>query len=263
MTKDVEAELRGPEVSLVSGLEGVGGLHPQEVTGALWEGRKLVGWEQFWIYITIRLDVQQRWGVVSFLNVLRSEFIFFRFVVCFIFLLMHMLITVFYSLWRIRLFSFLWSSLWHSSPERQEALHSSICRKRLQLHVPYKDTLIFTGSHNRSIDNGFNAFLPHCCKQHTLRKYTGPVERQRDQLGSIMYIHYAWKRWNPSYASCWQQWFVSSKTFYFSPQSNYAFFFINKEKTVYCKIALCALNLCSFLLPFGTSFNWFSKVWQS
>lgn len=47
MTNDVEAELGGPEVSLVSGLEGVGGLRPKEVIGALWEGRKLVGWEQF------------------------------------------------------------------------------------------------------------------------------------------------------------------------------------------------------------------------
>lgn len=47
MTSDVEVELVGPEVSLVSGLEGVGGLRPQEVIGALWEGRKLVGWEQF------------------------------------------------------------------------------------------------------------------------------------------------------------------------------------------------------------------------
>lgn len=48
MTNDVEVELGGPEVSLVSGLEGVAGLRPQEVIGARWEGRKLVGWEQFW-----------------------------------------------------------------------------------------------------------------------------------------------------------------------------------------------------------------------
>lgn len=48
MTNDVEMELWGPEVSLVSGLDGVGGLRTQEVTGALWEGGKLVGWEQFW-----------------------------------------------------------------------------------------------------------------------------------------------------------------------------------------------------------------------
>lgn len=47
MTNDVEVELVGPEVSLVSGLDGVGGLRLQEVIGALWEGRKLVGWEQF------------------------------------------------------------------------------------------------------------------------------------------------------------------------------------------------------------------------
>lgn len=48
MTSDVEVELRGPEVSLVSGLEEVGGLRLQEVVGTLWEGRKLVGWEQFY-----------------------------------------------------------------------------------------------------------------------------------------------------------------------------------------------------------------------
>lgn len=47
MTRDVEVELGGPEVSLVSGLEWVGGPQTQEVVGALWDGRKLVGWEQF------------------------------------------------------------------------------------------------------------------------------------------------------------------------------------------------------------------------
>lgn len=47
MTSDVEVELWGPEVSLISGLEGVGGLWHQEVIWLLWEGRKLVGWEQF------------------------------------------------------------------------------------------------------------------------------------------------------------------------------------------------------------------------
>lgn len=51
MTRDAEVEVAGPEVSLVSGLEGVGGLRPHEVIGALWEGRKLVGCEQFWEYI--------------------------------------------------------------------------------------------------------------------------------------------------------------------------------------------------------------------
>lgn len=43
MTSDVEVELMGPDISLVSGLEGVGGLWLQEGTGALWEGRELVG----------------------------------------------------------------------------------------------------------------------------------------------------------------------------------------------------------------------------
>lgn len=47
MTSDVEVELGTPEVSLVSGLDGVGGPRLQEVTWALCEGRKLVGWEQF------------------------------------------------------------------------------------------------------------------------------------------------------------------------------------------------------------------------
>lgn len=46
MTSDLE--LGVPEVSLVSGLERFGGVLTQEVMGALWEGRKLVGWEQFW-----------------------------------------------------------------------------------------------------------------------------------------------------------------------------------------------------------------------
>lgn len=45
MTSDLE--LGVPEVSLVSGLERFGGVLTQEVIGALWEGRKLVGWEQF------------------------------------------------------------------------------------------------------------------------------------------------------------------------------------------------------------------------
>lgn len=45
MTSDLE--LGVPEVSLVSGLDRFGGPLTQEVTGALWEGRKLVGWEQF------------------------------------------------------------------------------------------------------------------------------------------------------------------------------------------------------------------------
>lgn len=45
MTSDLE--LGVPEVSLVSGLDGFGGVLTQEVIGALWEGRKLVGWEQF------------------------------------------------------------------------------------------------------------------------------------------------------------------------------------------------------------------------
>lgn len=61
MTNDVEVELGGPEVSLVSGLEGVGGLRPQEVIGALWEGRKLVGWEQFWKYITTPIGSAAKW----------------------------------------------------------------------------------------------------------------------------------------------------------------------------------------------------------
>lgn len=46
MTSDLE--LGVPEVSLVSGLDRFGGVLTQEVMGALWEGRKLVGcWEQF------------------------------------------------------------------------------------------------------------------------------------------------------------------------------------------------------------------------
>lgn len=45
MTSDLE--LGVPDVSLVSGLERFGGVLTQEVMGALWEGRKLVGWEQF------------------------------------------------------------------------------------------------------------------------------------------------------------------------------------------------------------------------
>lgn len=45
MTRDLK--LGVPEVSLVSGLDRLGGVLTQEVIGALWEGRKLVGWEQF------------------------------------------------------------------------------------------------------------------------------------------------------------------------------------------------------------------------
>lgn len=45
MTSDLE--LGVPEVSLVSGLERFGGVLTQEVIGALWEGSKLFGWEQF------------------------------------------------------------------------------------------------------------------------------------------------------------------------------------------------------------------------
>ena len=49
MTREVEVEvmLAGPEVSLVSGLEGGGGLWAQDMTGVRWEGWKLIGWEQF------------------------------------------------------------------------------------------------------------------------------------------------------------------------------------------------------------------------
>lgn len=45
MTSDLG--LGVPDVSLVSGLERWGGVPTQEATGALWEGRKLVGCEQF------------------------------------------------------------------------------------------------------------------------------------------------------------------------------------------------------------------------
>lgn len=47
MTSDVEVELEGLEVSLVSWLKWVSGLQTQVVAGAPWDGRKLVGWEQF------------------------------------------------------------------------------------------------------------------------------------------------------------------------------------------------------------------------
>lgn len=58
MTSDVEVELGGPEVSLVSGLEWVGGLQTQEVVGALWDGRKVVGWEQF-----LKKQHKAPWGI--------------------------------------------------------------------------------------------------------------------------------------------------------------------------------------------------------
>lgn len=47
MTSDVDVELEGLEVSLVSWLRWVSGLQTQLVAGAPWDGRKLVGWEQF------------------------------------------------------------------------------------------------------------------------------------------------------------------------------------------------------------------------
>lgn len=47
MTSDVEVELEGLEVSLVSWLKWVSGLQTQVVAGAPCDGRKLVGWEQF------------------------------------------------------------------------------------------------------------------------------------------------------------------------------------------------------------------------
>lgn len=59
-------ELGGPEVSLVSGLEGVGRLWPQEVAGALWDGRKLVGWEQFWKYIYDPITTAAKTEVIGF-----------------------------------------------------------------------------------------------------------------------------------------------------------------------------------------------------
>lgn len=47
MTSDVDVELEGLEVSLVSWLRWLSGLQTQVVAGAPWDGRKLVGWEQF------------------------------------------------------------------------------------------------------------------------------------------------------------------------------------------------------------------------
>ena len=43
ITREVEVELRRPEVSLVSGLEGEGTLWLQDMAGAFWDGRKLMG----------------------------------------------------------------------------------------------------------------------------------------------------------------------------------------------------------------------------
>lgn len=47
MTSDVDVELEGLEVSLVSWLRLLSGLQTQVVAAAPWDGRKLVGWEQF------------------------------------------------------------------------------------------------------------------------------------------------------------------------------------------------------------------------
>lgn len=59
MTSELEVELGGPDVSLVSGLEDIGGPRLHDVIGALCEGRKVVGWEQFCIYIGSQGHVQQ------------------------------------------------------------------------------------------------------------------------------------------------------------------------------------------------------------
>lgn len=48
MTSEVEVVLPGPEMSLVSGLEGGGRLWVHVWAGLLWDGRKLIGWEQFY-----------------------------------------------------------------------------------------------------------------------------------------------------------------------------------------------------------------------
>lgn len=48
MTSEVLVVLPGPEVSLVSGLEGRGRLWVHDWAGPLWDGRKLIGWQQFY-----------------------------------------------------------------------------------------------------------------------------------------------------------------------------------------------------------------------
>ena len=59
ITKEAEVELGGPEVSLVSGLEGAGRLWPQETAGARWLGRKPIGCEQFWSSKIIKLEFRK------------------------------------------------------------------------------------------------------------------------------------------------------------------------------------------------------------
>lgn len=91
----MEVELLAPDVSLVSGLEGVGGLRLQEETGTLWECRKLVGWEQFWKHIPIFMRKKKTFLPLGAFCV--------------------------HSPWKIRPFAFLWSFWWHSSPTREAA----------------------------------------------------------------------------------------------------------------------------------------------
>lgn len=42
-------------------------------------------------------------------------------------------------------------------------------------------------------DNGLNAFLPHCCKQHILRRYTVPVERRHTFGSRFKSLIHNWK----------------------------------------------------------------------
>lgn len=142
----MEVELLAPDVSLVSGLEGVGGLRLQEETGTLWECRKLVGWEQFWKHIPIFMRKKKTFLPLGAFCV--------------------------HSPWKIRPFAFLWSFWWHSSPTREAA--EGFLQKGLSF-----STVPFCLKGNTNPNNGTNASLPHCCKQHILKRYRGPVKRSK------------------------------------------------------------------------------------
>lgn len=45
----------------------------------------------------------------------------------------------------------------------------------------YSFFFIFSCRSSSSSKTNLNAFLPHCCKQHTLRRYTGPVDRRNNE----------------------------------------------------------------------------------
>lgn len=87
-------------------------------------------------------------------------------------------------------------------------------------------------------DNGLNAFLPHCCKQHILRRYTVPVERRHTfGIRFKRFIH-NWKAHTMFIGNL----IVTLMTSASSPKADMYY-------KIYCKMPLHAHSLCALFVP--------------